>query len=61
MVQAEVADCGSGACELGDFDPIGTSDGLPGLADDSLHVEHVHRRAVEELDQVVAVKPSLTA
>jgi hypothetical protein len=61
VVETEISDCCSGACELGDFDPVGTSDGLPGLTNDSLDFEHVHCRAVEELDQVVAVKPSLTA
>jgi hypothetical protein len=61
VVEAEIADCCSGACELGDFDPIGTSDGLPGLTNDPLEVEHVHLVVVEELDQVVPVHPSVTA
>jgi hypothetical protein len=61
VVQAEVADCCSGACELSDFNSICARHGLPGLSDDSLDFEHVHCRAVEELDQIVAVKPSLTA
>jgi hypothetical protein len=61
VVETEVTDCCSGACELGDFDPVGTSDGLPGLTNDSLEVEHIDGGMVEELDQVVPVHPSVTA
>jgi hypothetical protein len=62
VVEAEIADCSAGACELRHFDPIGASDGLPGLADDSLHVEHIDvTMFVEKLDQIVPMHPSVTA
>jgi hypothetical protein len=61
VVEAQIADCGSGACELGNFDPICARHGLPSVSDDSLDFEHVHGRAIKKLDQIVAVKPSLTA
>jgi hypothetical protein len=62
VVEAEVADRGSGACELSNFNPIGARHGLPGLSDDPLHVEYRDGAMfVQELDQIVPVHPSVTA